>query len=294
MTRIPTKLALGSANFGLNYGLTNHSGKVSQSELEKLLYTAEDAGIELIDTAQAYGNSEARIGALCRDRRFNIVTKISLDFESDCDKDSIRNLVKKSCQKLGQSQLYAVLLHRPEVLLGDRGKMIVKELQTLKEQNIIFKFGISIYSPEILGEITKLTKLDIVQAPFNIFDQQILLSGWSNKLKDSGIEVHTRSPFLQGLLLMHKSCLPPYFYKNWTSRFNAWFDYLKNNRDDALTIALKFVLKQEWIDRVVVGVDTALQLEALLNVEKLTLPVPYPNLECDDINLINPSKWPVT
>ena len=169
MREAMSKLALGSANFGLDYGLANHAGKISKRELANILSTSEVAGIQLIDTAQAYGNSEARIGSLCGDGRFKIVTKMSVDLEKDFTISNVKSLVKGSCKRLNQSRLYAVLLHRPEVLFSDYGSVIIKELQTLKEQNIISKIGISIYSPQILKEISKLIQLDIVQVPFNIF-----------------------------------------------------------------------------------------------------------------------------
>ena len=294
MREAMSKLALGSANFGLDYGLANHAGKISKRELANILSTSEVAGIQLIDTAQAYGNSEARIGSLCGDGRFKIVTKMSVDLEKDFTISNVKSLVKGSCKRLNQSRLYAVLLHRPEVLFSDYGSVIIKELQTLKEQNIISKIGISIYSPQILKEISKLIQLDIVQVPFNIFDQQILSSGWVDKLKASGTEIHTRSAFLQGLLLMQHSSLPTYFTRNWPDLFNSWHEFLKNNRAAALHVALNFVLKQDWIDKVVVGVDSVAQLKSLLAVEKYSVPIDFPQLGCDDPNLINPSKWNLT
>ena len=157
------------------------------------------------------------------------------------------------------------MLHRPEVLLGNHGRSIIKDLLTLKEQSVISKVGISVYSPNIIGAISKLFQLDIVQAPFNIFDQQILSSGWSDKLKENGVEIHTRSVFLQGLLLMKQSTLSNYFTKNWPDHFDTWYKFLKFNRADALDIALNFALKQDWIDKVVVGVDSVSQLRALRN-----------------------------
>jgi len=286
-----SKLVVGSANFGMNYGLTNRFGKITQLELKSILFEAKVGGVKFIDTAQAYGNSEARIGALCNDGHFEVITKIDVDLENACPTNSVYSLVKQSCQKLNQSRLYAVLLHRPEVLLGCHGKMIIKELQTLKEQNIISKVGVSIYSPEILGEILKLMQLDIVQAPFNIFDQQILSSGWANKLRDSGTEIHTRSVFLQGLLLMQQPVLPAYFYNRWPYLFNTWFDFLNRSGNHALTAALTFALKQQWVDKVVVGVDSALQLKSLIKVERSSVSIDFPQLACDDPELINPSRW---
>lgn len=294
MNKVISRLVLGSANFGLNYGIANTSGKVSATELENILSLAKRVGIEVIDTAQAYGDSESRLGALCCDYRFKIITKINVNLEKGWVKNSISNLVKQSSKRLNQTRLYAVMLHRPEVLLGDKGTTIIKELKLLKDQNLIYKVGISVYCPEILEAITKIFQFDIIQAPFNIFDQRILQSGWSNKLKENGVEIHVRSVFLQGLLLKPKLSLHPYFVRNWPNLFNDWYKFLKDNNTDAIHIALKFALTQDWIDKVVVGVDSVKQLSSLVEIEKSIVLPDFPELGCDDINLINPSQWKFT
>jgi aryl-alcohol dehydrogenase-like predicted oxidoreductase len=291
MSKAISKLALGSVNFGLDYGLVNNFGKISDTELEQILSFASRSGIKVIDTAQAYGDSELRIGALSSAYSFLIVTKIGADLESDCLKGSISGLMDQSLKRLNQSRLYAVMLHRPEILLGNKGSTIIKDLRLLKDQNLICKVGISVYSPEILEEVLKLFQFDIVQAPFNIFDQQMLLSGWSYKLKERGIEVHTRSAFLQGLLLMQKQDLHTYFRRNWPNLFNDWYKFLRDNNVGALDVALKFALKQDWIDKVVVGVDSVSQLRSLVGIEKASVSLNFPKLGCDDPKLINPSKW---
>lgn len=294
MYKATSKLVLGSANFGLEYGLANKTGKISQSELIKILSFSENAGIRYIDTAQAYGDSESRIGSMCGNGRFKMITKIGVDLDKSFVKNNVRGLVQKSCEVLKEVRLYAILLHRPEVLLGDHGKTIIRELSALKEKNIISKIGVSIYSPEILGAISKLFKLDIVQTPFNIFDQKILSSGWSDKLKAGGVEIHTRSIFLQGLLLIKRSKLRPYFSRNWPDLFDSWYNFLKDNNAEALNVALNFALEQDWIDKVVVGVDNVSQLRALIEAEKFPSSFNSPQLCCDDPNLINPSKWNFT
>lgn len=291
MTKAASKLALGSANFGLDYGVANNSGRISECALSDILSFAQGAGVKVIDTAQAYGDSESRIGALCDDSQFNFVTKIGVEFENQVLDYNVINSVKESCRRLNQSRLHAVMLHRPEVLLGDQGREVVRELQMLKEQDIVSKVGISIYSPEILTDISGIFKLDIIQVPFNLFDQQILSSGWSDILKSNGIEIHSRSVFLQGLLLMQQSSLPKYFMKYWPAHFQAWYEFLDYNGADALEVALKFALHQDWIDRVVVGVDSVSQLKALVEIENGLGQMDFPLLGCNDPNLINPSKW---
>ena len=291
MNKTTSKLALGSANFGLDYGVANNSGKISEGELAEILLFAQKSCIEIIDTAQAYGDSEARIGSLCNDTQFKYVTKIGFDFANGSRDHNVTHSVKQSCGRLNQSRLYAVMLHRPEVLLGDRGKEVVRELYMLKEQGYVSKVGVSIYSPEILTAISRVIQLDIVQVPFNLFDQQILSSGWSNKLKNNGVEIHTRSVFLQGLLLMQRSSLPAYFTNYWLAHFDAWYEFLDYNRAIALEVALKFALQQDWIDKIVVGVDCVSQLNSLMEIEKSKEPIDFPKLGCSDPNLINPSRW---
>ena len=291
MNKTTSRLALGSANFGLQYGVANKSGKILESELANILLFAHKARIEVIDTAQAYGDSESRIGSLCNDTQFNFVTKIGGEFKNQTRDHDIIKCVKESCSRLNQSRLYAVMLHRPEVLLSSQGIEIVRKLQMLKEQGIVSKVGVSIYSPEILTAISEVIKLDIIQVPFNVFDQQILLSGWSDKLKVAGVEIHTRSVFLQGLLLMQRSSLPEYFIKYWPANFEAWYGFLNSKGADALKVALKFALQQDWIDKIVVGVDSVSQLQALIEIQNSSERIDFPMLGCKDPNLINPSKW---
>ena len=284
-------LALGSANFGLDYGVANNSGRISTSELGDILVFAQAAGIEIIDTAQAYGDSEARIGSLCNDTNFDFVTKIGAEFNNQIVDLDVIKCVKESCSRLNQSRLYAVMLHRPEVLLSNRGSEVVRELKILKDQGIISKVGVSVYSPDTLTAISSVFEIDIVQVPFNLFDQQILSSGWNEKLKSNGVEIHIRSVFLQGLLLMQRSNLPDHFMKYWPAYFDAWYEFLNYNRVDALEVALRFALQQDWVDKIVVGVDSASQLKTLVEIEKSLESIDFPQLECNDPNLIDPSKW---
>lgn len=290
MPRAVSKLALGTANFGLDYGIVNDFGKISDIELRKILLLAENSRIEVIDTAQAYGDSELRIGATV-DSQFQIVTKIGIGLEKNYSENIVAKLVEKSCEQLKRSKIYAVMLHRPELLLCNYGSKIANDLKVLKEKNVVSKIGVSIYSPNILQDIQKLIDLDIVQAPFNIFDQRILSSGWADRLKQANVEIFTRSTFLQGLLLTQKQNLHPYFIENWPEFFNAWFDFLENDQNDAATVALNFALNQPWVNKVVVGVDSAKHLKNLIQVEQFSTSIVFPQLECDDEKLINPSKW---
>lgn len=290
MANSGSKLVLGSANFGLSYGINNNAGKLEKSELINILNLAEASGIKTIDTAQAYGDSEQRLGSLLRSQ-FSLITKIGANLETSYANNKIISLVTESLERLAVPQLGAVLLHRPELLLGPEGRVIAAELSKLKEMGLTEKIGISIYSCDILAEVTKFTKLDVIQVPFNVFDQRILKSGWSERLKEMGTEIHTRSTFLQGLLLMKESELPKYFSKNWAALFDEWFDFQEKSGAQSDEIALDFALQQSWIDKIVVGVDSAQQLDRLLQIEANGRCKSLPYFDANDIDLIDPSRW---
>ena len=287
-----SRLVLGSANFGLNYGLANDRGKLSNKELRQIIKVAEMAGVDTVDTAQAYGDSEPRLGSVLKSH-FKIVTKIDVGLSNIYCENSIHNLVSKSLKRLEVSHLYGVLLHRPELLLGVDGTKIVSELRVLKEKGLIKKIGISIYSPNILNEILKLTDLDIIQAPFNVFDQRILSSGWSKRLKERGTEIHIRSVFLQGLLLMQRQDLHQWFEINWPQLFDSWYEFQELASITADEVTLGLALQQPWIDKIVVGVDSAQQLHRLLEIERKKSHYLDPCLTSSDPDLIDPSKWKI-
>jgi len=164
-------------------------------------------------------------------------------------------------------------------------------LRHLKENGLVKNIGVSIYGPELLDSLSKVLELDIVQAPFNVFDQRILTSGWSDRLKERGTKIHTRSIFLQGLLLLQKSKLNGFFVKNWPDLFANWFAFQNETGVRAETIALDFGLRQQWIDKIVVGVDTVDQLSQLLMIESLDRCAISPQISFEDEKLLNPSNW---
>lgn len=286
------KLALGTAQFGQPYGIANQLGKVSQSEVSSILRYCEVAGVQTIDTANNYGTSEAALG-LAGVSNFDVITKIQaiptscLDVSAWLDKQ-----VHKSLARLKVKNLYGVLIHRPEQLFGSFGQIFLKALIELKEFGSINKIGVSIYDPVELDEILKLYNFDIVQAPFNIVDQRLFNSGWLEKLKTNNVEVHCRSCFLQGLLLMDREKVPKKF-RSWDSLFDKWHTWLLENGSVTRAEAcLSFVKSFQGIDKIVVGVDNQNQLEHLVaSFAKDVQIESLPNLSNNDMKLINPSNW---
>jgi aryl-alcohol dehydrogenase-like predicted oxidoreductase len=194
MTDRKSKLAVGTANFGLVYGAANVNGRLSDAKLNQIMKVAKHSSVTTFDTAQGYGDSEERLGSFLNDKT-QVITKIEVCLKEHSAAPSLRQLLKKSLRRLRCDQIYAVLLHHPEVLVGQNGAAIVRELQHLKGEGLVKKVGISIYDPEILNDVIKFFHLDIVQLPFNIFDRTVYLTGWAEKLKQQDIEIHARSVF---------------------------------------------------------------------------------------------------
>lgn len=197
-----------------------------------------------------------------------------------------------SLSRLGVSSVYALLLHRPNQLLGANGILLYKALRSLKDHGQVIKIGISIYSISELDNLIPRFYFDLVQTPFNLLDHRLYNSGWLHRLKDYDIEVHARSVFLQGLLLMRQSERPAKFMP-WENLWRRWHNWLQDHQLSALQACLAFPLSFPQIDKVVVGANSVQELSEIISASKNhTLDLP-PNLQCEDENLINPANWPL-
>ena len=283
------KLCLGSANFSMEYGITNKTKIYTLSELRNLLKFAVSSGITMIDTARTYGKTEKRLGR-ADVRNFDIITKIK-SINSSHSENAIKVFIECSKRDLWIDKLYGLLLHSPNELLGNDGEAIANGLRRVRDQGIVQKVGLSIYGPENLDLIIKKFKPDIVQAPYNIFDQRLLISGWAERLKTMGVEVHLRSVFLQGLLLLHPKKLPKKF-EIWEDAFLRWYRFQQESNSSATDLALGHCLSQKWADKIIVGVDSISQLEELVSIKQLDIKLPQIfKSKLTDTRIIDPSTW---
>ena len=285
------KLALGTVQFGLDYGVANTIGQVDKNEVKKILTFAKQEGINTLDTAIGYGDSEKYLGQAGMDG-WNVITKLPEIKAEHSDIDFwVNSQINNSLLHLNVLSVSGVLLHRPLQLLEKNGLRLWSSLEDLKERGIVKKVGFSVYEPDDLDKLWEAGFLpDIVQAPYNIFDQRLKDSGWLSKLNSNKIEVHTRSVFLQGLLLMSSDKRPKYFSK-WNNIFDEWDLWLKINNISGIEAALNFVLSEDLIDKIIVGVDSKTQLSEIISASKnYTSGVPKILNTADDM-LINPSLW---
>ena len=284
------KFALGTAQFGLDYGINNNTGRVASKKVETILSLAREYGMDTLDTAVAYGDSETVLGSVGV-TNWKVVSKLPA-VPNDCS--DVRRWVNKqalsSLSRLGVTRLYGFLLHRPCQLLDKNGSSLHAALQSLKEQDLVSKIGVSVYSPAELDFLLDKYNFDMVQAPLNILDRRLVDSGWANQLKNAGIEIHTRSAFLQGLLLMSPSIRPKKF-DCWSDTWIEWNRWLSATGLSPLQACLRYLNTTDSIDRVVVGIDTIGQLEEIIKAAegKLTNLPDFKPMQ--DNRLINPASW---
>jgi aryl-alcohol dehydrogenase-like predicted oxidoreductase len=286
------RLAIGTAQFGSNYGLSNNLGKVVQSEANSILRIAKNSKIEFLDTAMSYGDSENIIGN-SGITDFKIVSKLTTLSEHNEDvRGHIFNKINDSLSHLRVNSLYGILLHQVSDLHGKNGSFIYESLLELKKKGLVKKIGLSIYNVDELADIIPKFKFDIVQCPLNIFDRRLVSSGWLKKLKELGIEVHARSIFLQGLLLMNASKRPDYF-NPWSNLLNNYDQWLKEANISNLEACISFISNINSVDKIIVGIDSSSQLKEIINLfyaDNIKIPQ---NLFSEDQLLINPSKWSI-
>lgn len=284
------RFSLGTAQFGMAYGIANKHGKVGLSDAGEILAQAKIKGINSLDTAIAYGDSESVLGQIgIKDWR--IISKLPPLPESAEDIQAwVVSSVGESLQRLQISALDGLLLHRPADLLGRHGKALYASLVQLQNTGKIGSIGVSIYDPVELEPLLNNFELQIVQAPFNVLDRRLVKTGWLEKLKKSGIEVQTRSAFLQGLLLLTAGERPAQFSR-WSKLWTSWDNWLLENKISALDACLSFVLQHQSIDKIVIGVDSVTQLNEILTaVNHTTVKIPE-HLFSDDLDLLNPGRW---
>jgi aryl-alcohol dehydrogenase-like predicted oxidoreductase len=284
------RLALGTVQFGLPYGIANATGQVPRKEVAAILAHAFAAGLDTLDTAIAYGDSEHRLGQLGV-AAWRIVSKLPAIPPQCPDVEAWAHAsVDDTLSRLHVPRLHGLLVHKAPELCGPRGPELRRALESVRASGKAAKIGVSVYGPDELDELSSVGPFDLVQAPFNAFDQRLQTSGWLARLSAAGTEIHVRSVFLQGLLLMKASDRPLRFQR-WQPLWDAWDGWLETDGLTALAACLRFVLSQPLFDRVIVGVDSVGQLREILDTSNLPPLDPPPTLAIEDPDLINPSRW---
>lgn len=274
-----SRLALGTVQFGLDYGVSNNEGKPTINEIEGILNLAFDRNIELLDTANAYGEAEEVIGLL-NANRFDIVTK----FLPEDQNGLFENQFQDSLNKLKVEATYGLLAHRPMDVVNN--PEIWDKMNTQKDNQKVRKIGFSFDRPEeYYAVIEKSFYPDIAQVPFNYFDDRFI--DIIKELKDNECEIHARSAFLQGLFFTNTSHLPSFF--NEVKEFVA--ELQKEYETSLVAALLRFVLDNKFIDKVVIGVQNRYQLQNILDSSVNAPKLRELNKKINH-KILQPSIWP--
>jgi aryl-alcohol dehydrogenase-like predicted oxidoreductase len=280
------KLALGAVQFGLDYGVTNNEGKVQIEEVKSILECAKENSINTLDTAASYGNSEEVLGGVGVND-FQVITK-TIPLKNGIDE--VIKRFQQSLTYLNKSSVNGLLIHNINEIEHKNFNTLFKELTELKQQGLVNKIGFSTYTPEQVDFLLNNFDFDLIQVPFNILDNRLIQSGQFKALNNKGIEVHARSVFLQGLLLMSKQSRPSYF-KRWGALWKIWHEWLNDNQITALEATIRHAISMPEISKVLVGVDNVDQLKEIVTASPGMLPNIPDEMFTNDADLLNPSNW---
>lgn len=253
-----SKIVLGTVQFGLPYGISNKRGQIPRKEVFDILGTALKSGITMLDTANAYGDSEQVIGDFIREKRlkFKIISKLP-----QCKIGQVKTIAEESLDRLAIKSFYGYLFHDIRTYVKDPA--IYKLLCGLKEKRVIRKIGFSLYNTKDLEFILKKNiKIGLVQVPYSVFDRRF--EKYFTLLKKKNIEIHVRSVFLQGLVFKNPETLPNYFNPA-KSNLSAFIRISRESGIPLVSLALGFVLSNRLIDKVLVGVDSLKNLREIIN-----------------------------
>ena len=258
-------IIIGTANFNQTYGLS--SSKVNLKNIKKIIDFSKKKNIKYYDTSGSYKNAEKILGKNLN-KDFRVITKlppIKLGMTNKKIKDWVIENVYKSKKNLGVKEIYAILMHKPKTLLSKKGNLIYKTLHDLKKKKIIKKIGISEYDFKNVEKIIKRYKIDIIQVPFNVFDQRLI---YADFLKYKKIEIHCRSIFLQGILLKESKNIPKNF-NSFRLEWKKWDKWINEKKISKIDACLNFISKYKNIyDKIVIGIESKNQLEKIYNFKK--------------------------
>lgn len=281
------KLALGTVQFGLQYGISNTVGIPTDADLNEIFETAKKKNILTFDTAIAYGNAEERIADFLPENS-QIISKFP-KVQSGLE---LNYTIENSIKRLKRDELYGFMAHNGNFLIENPSLWEV--LVKFKENKIIQKIGYSLYTPEQLEALLKLDLIpDIIQIPFSLLDQKF--SSYLKELKSKNVEIHARSVFLQGLYFLNLKTLPEKLIPLKTE-LHQLNEIVERNHLNMIDLALNFVCLNENIDKVVVGVENNVQLlkniHSVENWDKnLSVFEEVNNIKVVHKELLNPVNW---
>lgn len=290
------KLALGTAQLGLDYGISNKSGKPSKEKAFSILEVAYNKGIGVLDTAYAYGNSEKIIGDYMREknREFKICSKFPSTKSMNCD--SPEKIVNESLERLGKNFFEYYFLHDIKDINDEN---LVNFLKIQRDKGLIKNLGVSVYEPKEAKNILNSDIFDAIQIPLNIFDRRMIKEGLIKDLQKNDIKIFVRSIFLQGLFFLEPNQIPENLSPS-TKHLSKIKEFTKDHEIELTELIFSWFKQNEYGDYLVIGVEDKDQL--LENINAYHQEVPsividkfnkvVSNIQIPDESvIIDPRRW---
>jgi aryl-alcohol dehydrogenase-like predicted oxidoreductase len=280
------RLGLGTAQFGLAYGIAN-AGKTPRAEVSGALEEAVRCGFALLDTAPAYGDAEELLGELGAASNLRVVTKTPAAGDAP-----IASALDASLARLRAPKAYALLEHRPALLLGAQGARRFTELARLRGEGRVEKIGAAVYTRAEIDALQGRFALDVIQLPLSILDQRLLRDGTLARLKERGVEVHARSLLLQGALALDTRALPRFLAPLAPALVRIEVEAQRRELT-RLALAIAFVASLREVDFAIVGAASRAQVAEIAAAARVQVtPGELAGLAVDDAQLLDPSRWP--
>jgi len=287
------KLILGTVQMGLNYGVNNSLGKITLVESKNILKQSYLSGIDTLDTADGYGDAHNVIGEFHKDNpdlKFKVNTKLSHNINY---RDDIKSKCIEYINVLNVDSIEVLMFHSFESYFNNRN--CISQLNELKDQGQIKNIGVSVYTNDELKYLIENEPfVTVIQLPFNLFDNNFIRGELLIQAKNNNKIIHTRSAFLQGLFFMNPSGQNKvlHYLKNELSLLNK----ISTEENCSISdLALSYCVKQKFIDKVIIGVDSTEQL--LENIKSSSYLIKdevveiINKIQITKLDLLNPSKW---
>lgn len=279
---MPSKIILGTANFGQNYGISKK--KVNLRSAKVVCSYAIENKIKYLDTATSYKNSNKIIKNL--NKKIEVITKV-LPCKKWINFDYCLNEMNKIYLDLGNKKINTLLFHDENFLFKKEGYQVYLNLIKLKKKKLFKNIGVSIYNFYNLNYLIKKYSFDIIQCPFNIFDQRLIETNWLSKLKNRGIKIHVRSIFLQGLLLNKN--LNNNISKKWKKDLTYFNEFANKNNINLIDLCMTFVTSYN-LNGYVIGIENLKNLKKIIFFKKVKK-FNFKMFSNNNKKLIDPRKW---
>ncbi|MDT3687789.1 MAG: aldo/keto reductase [Pseudorhodoplanes sp.] len=279
------RLVIGTAQFGLDYGLVNSRRKLSSADAATILALARDSGVSWLDTAAAYGDAEHLLGE-CGVEDFRVVTKIPSLREPTCA--SVIEQCRSSLKRLRLPYVHALLIHNAADLMGSDAAEVYAGLVAARDEGLTERIGASVYEAGEAIALVGRFDLDVIQCPLSVLD--VRMAAAIEAMSERGIAIHVRSIFLQGLALQPPQEIP--------DRLAGLRPYVSNFQTRAtehglssIEAALSFARDWPGVEGVVVGVSSVLEFKEIVAAfngggrfiaNLATMP---------DSSLVDPRRW---